>query len=146
MRFQREPMLLRNNALGRLDLVRFEFNDLAASDTDEMVVVMMTRFVTRQAIIEMPLFSEPRVHQEFHGAVDRRVPDPGIVVDDGPMQLLARDMPALLEKSLENDLSLTSSFELILFEVFGKNSLFEVVRHTHKGSASVRQGLLLRFF
>lgn len=115
MFFQREAMKLGNFSLSALDLFGFKLDDGSALRTDKMVMMIIARFITSQAIIEMPFFGQPRLDQKLHGPIDGGVPDPGALIDDDPMKFFARGVPALVKKGIENDFPLAGSLELILF-------------------------------
>ena len=100
--------------LGVLDQLTFEFLNTPAFQANEMIVMFLFYFVTRDAVIEMSFRREPRLDQQLHGSVDRRVSDVGMFFPDGLIKIFTGDMTFGFEKGGKNQFSLLRMFELVL--------------------------------
>ena len=87
-----EAVLLRDFTLSLLDQVALEFDNLAAKSTDEMIVMVMLNFVSRDAVVEITFFGEARLYKKLHRSIDGGVADSGIRGSDLLIQILTRNM------------------------------------------------------
>ena len=110
----------RDLVLRLLDHLALKFRDLPAFDADQMIVVFVLDFIARDAVVEMALGGEPRLHQELHGAVDGRVSNIRVLGADRLIEVLTRHVALRLEECLKNQLALLRLLEMILFEVGGQ--------------------------
>ena len=115
--------------LGSFDHLALEFDDRTTLQAHEVIVMLMLQFVPNDAIIKMSLFGKTRLDEEFHGAVDRRVANAGMVHANLLIDLLARRVPLGLQKHVENCIPLPRTLEAFLFQKTGERGLFDFVRH-----------------
>ena len=99
----RNPQLSGHILLHSLDCVIFEFHDLAALFTDEMVMMVLAGdLVACLIFIEMTLCQQLAFLKEFESPVDCCVADVGIYFLDFGVKFLGADMAAELEKDPGN--------------------------------------------
>ena len=101
-----------------------------------MIVMFVLQFVPDNPIVEMSFFSKPRLDEEFHGAVDRRVANTRMILSNPLIDLLARRVSLGLQKHVENRIPLPRMLETLLFEETGERGLFDFVRHRFNRSRS----------
>jgi hypothetical protein len=99
-----EAVLPRHILLKRLDALILELQYGAALCTDEMIVVRAgaRMFVTGKPVLEPPLLGKPRFGQEFERPVHRGKADAGVRLPDACIKLFGAQVPAGLDKDLEN--------------------------------------------
>lgn len=108
-----DPLLL------TLDVVILEFEDKAALDADQVVVVLCVTggLVHRLPLAEATMGREAALGQELEGPVDRRVADPGALLAGQREELLDADMTVSGEELLGDQIALPRRLQLILREI-----------------------------
>jgi hypothetical protein len=96
-----------------LDARIFEFQDGAAAGTDEVIVMLVVAgaLIARLSIAEMALFGKTAFGEELQGAVDRRIPEIGILLAQLEVEFFGGQVGARLEKFVENNLTLPGRFQ-----------------------------------
>jgi hypothetical protein len=105
----------------------FEFHDFSASETDQVIVVVVIegQLVPGLAVAEFPSLGESGLSEKVKCPVNRRQTDRRILSNALFVQFLCRDMPGHRKKGFKNRSSLARQFELVDFEVlFEKFDLF----------------------
>ena len=89
-----EPVAMRasDGFLESLDLVVFELNDLAAAEANQVIMMRPHGFVARDAILEVALGRDARVHEEAQRPVDGGQPDARVLLRDTAMEILRGEM------------------------------------------------------
>ena len=107
-----EAVLPRHVLLERLDALILELNDGATSRADEMIVVCVgaRMLITGKPVLEAPLLGKPRFGQKFERPVHRGKADAGVRLFDASIQLLRAQVPAGLDKDIEDLVPLTGRF------------------------------------
>src|SRR5579864_6923737 len=96
---ERDAELARDVALQALKRVVFKLDNLAATFTDEMVVMMLAyHLVARLAFVEMAFREQSAFLHQLERAIDCRVTDMGIDAFDFGVELLGADVTAKVEK------------------------------------------------
>ncbi len=131
-----ELVARRDLDLGLLDHLALEFLDLPAFDTNEMIVVLLLDFVSRDAIVEAAFCRDARFDQKLHRSIDRGVSDVGVLPSHALIEIFTRDMPLRLEKYREDEITLLRVFEVILLKVGGERLHLYFVRHGGRISLS----------
>ena len=124
-----EPETIRNFFLRPLDHGRFEFEDLPAANANQVIVVLVFDLVTGYTVVEVTLLGETRIHKELERPVDGGVADMGIAQANSLVEILAGDMPAGFEKSVEDRLPLFRMLEVVRLEESRKRLLLKLVSH-----------------
>jgi hypothetical protein len=95
-----------------LDCIIFEFHDLAALFTDEMVMMMLASdFKARLVFIEVALSQQLALLEQFEGPVNRCVTDMGVYLFYLEIKLLGTDMAAESKKNPRNIIAWRSGLE-----------------------------------
>ena len=110
-----EVITVRNLFLGLFDHLALEFDDRTALQAHEMIVVLVLHFVPNGAIIKLPFFGKTRFHEEFHGAIDRRVANARMVLPNPLIDILARRVPLGLQEGIEDRVPLPRMLEPFFF-------------------------------
>src|SRR5271163_230681 len=140
---QRHAEIARHGILHALDRRVLEFDDPAASLTDEMIVMPLAdRFVTRLALVEMPLVQQQAFLQQPHRPVIGRIADARIYFLDLAVKFLGADMMPVLEEYARDVVALAGGLEPALLEarMEGEHPLFRSDRRfaIDYGAASCR--------
>lgn len=113
-----EAMLSADLVLQMLDLIVLKFNNIAAAETDQMIVMMVSHMLKlRHTAAKLPLQSKPGLGQELEGPIDRRIPDLRIELAGPPPQLLDGQMLMLLKEFLNDDVPLPGRLETLFGNV-----------------------------
>ena len=111
-----ESVLLGDFFLEVFDLGIFEFDDSAAMDADEVVVVrpLNHAFVIFLLPPEIMLLHHPLLSKEIERSVNRGLRDPSVFLPEGFPKLVGGEMFARLcgKDLLDNQLAGTSQFEI----------------------------------
>jgi len=112
-----EMIFVRDLFLQTLDLLLFEFDDLPAFETNQMVMMMAGGFFeTRMAVAELPLVGETQLLEELEGAVNGDITDLRIDFLHPLQEFFDREMPTSAEKGLENDIPFLAMANAFLVE------------------------------
>jgi hypothetical protein len=106
--------------LQRLDALVLELDDGAAMSADEVIVVRVGArvFVPGEPVLEPPFLGKPRLGQELERPVHRGKADAGVQLLDAGIQLLGAQVPAGLDKDVEDLVPLAGRLEPPIDEVF----------------------------
>ncbi len=129
-----EPEAIRDFFLRPLDHGRFELEDLPAANANQVIVVIVFDLVTGYTVVEVTLLGETRVHKELERPVDGGVADMGVALANSLVEILARDMPAGFEKSVEDRLPLFRMLEVVRLEESRKRLLLKLISHSFQFS------------
>ena len=127
----REAVPSRHFLLKPFDVAIFEFHDLAATRTDQMIVMaLMGDVVVLGLRAEVPGLGQPGFAEEIQRAIDRGEADMGIPFRQQPVHLL-RGNVLHFEKRAEDVFSLAGQLELVFCEVIPEDAdFFEFLAHT----------------
>ena len=107
----------------RLDDCVVELDDLAAVDTDEVVVLVVfagERVVACLAVAEVSWLSEGVLDEELEGPIDGRVADVRSALADFFEELFDRDVLVESEEGLDDDVALSGGLESFLLDALVK--------------------------
>ena len=79
-----------------------------------MIVEM---FVSRDAIGQIDLAGETTVRQDLHCPVYRGVADARVLFANGPIDILDASMALVIQKSIEDELTMRCEFEFALLQI-----------------------------
>lgn len=108
MTFNGKTVLSGNFFLKSFDALVLEFDDFAAGDADQVVMVFIevAGFITCLAISEMTLLSDTALGKQLQCPVHGRITDPGIFPAQAQIQLFGRNVRAKTQKLIEDGFSL----------------------------------------
>jgi hypothetical protein len=114
-----ESVLPRHILLERLDALVLELDDSAASCTDKMIVVRVgaRMFVAGEPVFETPLLGKPRFSKEFERPVHCGKADSGVRLLHTGIQLFGAQVPACLDKDVEDLVTLARRLQPLDYEV-----------------------------
>ena len=124
-----EAVALGNLVLGLLDHLALELHDGPTAGANQVVVVFVGDLVAGDAVVEVALRSQPGLTEQFHGAVDGRVPDVGRLLAGSLVELFERGVPGLLEKHVEDQVALARVFEAVILEIARERAVLDLVGH-----------------
>ena len=120
----RKAVLGRDFLLKTFDIAVFKFHDLAATCADEMIVMaLMGHVVILGLRPKVSCLSEPRLAKQIKGPVNGCKSEMGIFAGQLVVHLLGRDV-LLLQKRVEDQLTLARKFELMSPEMLFQNAHF----------------------
>lgn len=120
----RKAVAGRNFFLKALDITVFKFDDLAAAGADEVVVMaFMGHIVILGLCPKVPRLSEPRFAEQVEGSVNGCESKMGIFACQLMVHFLGGNV-LLLEKGVQDQLTLARKFELVPSQVLFQNPHF----------------------
>lgn len=123
MPLDQEAVALGHFVLQLLDRLVFELFDVAATGTDQVVVVLPLAhvLVAGLAVAELHLAGDARLGEELQGAVHGGVADVRVLGPELQIQLLDAQMPVAGEETVEDDVALLGRLESALGHEFGES-------------------------
>jgi len=128
-----KPVLPRHLRLKCFYLLILELEDVATRSADQVVVMFLThfgRFIPRLAIPELPLLGDPRIHEQLHRSIHRRVAKAWDRLLYKNENLVEREMDTAREERLDNGVALPSALQPLPAHVRGQPLSKELyIRH-----------------
>jgi hypothetical protein len=119
-----KAVLRRDFFLEAFDIAVFKFHDLATACADEMVVMsLMGHVVVLGLCPKVPGLSQTRFAKQVEGPVNGGKSEMRIFAGQLVVHLLGRDV-LLLQKGVEDQLTLARKFELVFPKVFFQSTHF----------------------
>jgi hypothetical protein len=133
-----EMILLGHFLLKPFNLVFFKFDNLAAFETNQVVVMAGGLLKTGVSVAKLPLMGQPRLLEKLQSPVDGHITDLGIHFFDLVQQLLDGQMAARPGENLQDDVS----FLGLPNPLFGKRTFQRFESETQNSPFSSSQDLL----
>jgi len=122
-------MIFGNLLLQLFDARIFEFDNRAAPNADQMIVVRFAvcGFVTGLAITEMPRLGNTGVGEKAEGSINSGITDGGVLFPKPQIKLLGGQVGGAAQKLIQNDLPLSGRFQPLLGQIFPESPFY--LRH-----------------
>ena len=119
MMLNNKRMLSRHLFLKIFYIHIFKFNDFSASDTDQMIVMIVIghNFIPRLPFPELPFLYDSRLAEEMKCPVYRRQSDRAVPARAGFIQFFRGNMPGQRKKGIQNRLALAGQLQLMSLNV-----------------------------
>ncbi len=124
-----EPIILCDDFLRLFDLLALKFDDLSATHTNQVIVMLVLDLVARRTVVEIVFRRKSCVTKKFHRTIDRRLADVLVLCAHAAIEIFTRDMPLRFQKNGEDHVSLFRVFEILRIQILRESFVFEFMSH-----------------